>query len=174
MSLIAFPFGARPRRRARHRIERRVLSFVQSGLREVDGIACVGLGDIGVGGRGASVELVRLLVDACLHLRDMGLPLVADVLPMRRRLVARTIGVVLELIGSCSCPITCAGGVGSKLILGVLTGRTELLRGCFRLVGYFLELCAQIGVCHQKLLHHVKAGSSPTVLTLRPPHSRLM
>src|ERR1700739_2267049 len=96
----------------------------------------------------------------------MGLPLVADILPMRGRLVARTIGLGLELIGCCGCLVSCACGVRSKLIPGVLTGRAEMFCCRFRLVGYLLELGRQICVCHRNSFIAVRQAHRQPFLPL--------
>jgi hypothetical protein len=45
-----------------------------------------------------NVELVFLFLGVCPHLGDVGLPLAAHLLPLRQRLLPRSVGLVLELI----------------------------------------------------------------------------
>ena len=69
-------------------------------------------------------------------------------------------------------PILCAGGVGSKLIPGVLTGHAQMLCRRLCLLGNLLELSAQIWVCHQDSLIVLRRAHRQPFLLLaasRPP-----
>jgi hypothetical protein len=132
-------------------IERRVFGLLDRGLREIDRIKGVDLGPIGVLGRLPSVEPLLFLLDGRPHLGDMGLPFAADVVPLRRRLIAGPICLGLELIGRRGRLVSRNGRLRRKLIPGLLTGRAQLACRRFRFVRNLFELPAQIGVCHPVL-----------------------
>jgi len=139
-----------------HGVEGRGLGLLNGGLRKVDRVKRIGLGHIGIRRRLMGVEPFLVFLDVPPHFGDMGLPLVPDVLPLRLHLFAVTVGLVLEPIGCRGGLFSCGSGVGSELIVGFITGRSERVGRRFRSVGDLLELCAEIVVCHRALLHQLR------------------
>src|ERR1700759_5473789 len=128
------------------------LGFVGRVQREIDRVVGVILREVGIQRRLASVECLSGVFDACPCFGHVGVPAVADLLPLRRRVIRRGICLGFHLIGGGRCLASCPRDVGLELISGSVAGGLQFVGRGFGSIRDLLEFCAQIVVLHRQLL----------------------
>ena len=123
-------------------IKRRILGLVDSGLSEINRVERESHSQLGGPLGLLHVVFGFLLLNVCLYLGDVSLPLAADFLRPRRSFIFGGASLLTELVGSFGRLGSRAGEVGVELVPGLFTCGFDLVVGGFRVVSDLLELCA--------------------------------